>query len=239
MTKTFTAQTFKYSFLRNGNIKLGDSMATWSTLMGSHDINIPELGQAVKGTCQNCAGCEKDCYVKKSYRYPSVKYSHARNTLGLRNAIDKVFKDLDAQLKKAKNKIKIVRLNQSGELENEDQFGRWCRLAENHPETKFYIYTKMYDLVIPGLLAGKVPSNFTILFSIWHDQGAAEYEMVKHLKNVKAFIYDDGEDLTVEPKVYCAAYDSNGKLNHEETCQKCGKCYVNVDAWKEVGCKAH
>lgn len=235
----FNKDTFKYRFLRDGNIKLGDSMATWSTLMGSKNVRIPELGFDVKGTCGNCEGCEKDCYVKKSYRYPSVKYSHARNTIGLREAVDKVFTDLDRQLTRAKKKIKIVRLNQSGELESEDQFGRWCKLAASHPETKFYIYTKMYDYVIPGLISGKVPSNFVVLFSVWHEVGKAEYEMVKHLKNVKAFIYDDGAELAVKPTVYCAAYDEHGKLNHDETCQKCGKCYVPVETWKEVGCKAH
>lgn len=237
----FDKNTFKYRFLRDGNIKLGEDIATWSTLYSDEDIFIKQLGYAVKGTCGNhCGVCKKNCYVRKSYgRYPSVPYGHARNTIGLRDVPEKVFRDLDKQLSGARKKIKVVRLNQSGELESEDQFGRWCKLAANHPETKFYIYTKMFDLVLPGLLAGKVPGNFTILFSVWHDVGAKEYELVKHLKNVKAFIYDDAEKLEVAPQVYCKAYNDKGKLDHSETCGKCCKCFVNTDAWKTIGCKAH
>lgn len=235
----FNASTHKYSFIREGNIKLGGSMATWSTLMGDEEIEIPTLDMKVRGTCQNCTSCKDSCYVKKSYRYPSVKLGHARNTLGLRQDENKVFSDLDKQLNHAKKPIKIVRLNQSGELESEAQFGRWCRLAANHPTTKFYIYTKMYEYVIPGLLAGKVPENFIVLFSIWHENGKAEFEMVKHLKNVKAFVYDDDEQLSVTPTIYCEAYDKNGKLNHNQSCETCGRCFVPINNWQIVGCHAH
>ena len=236
----FNASTHKYKFLRDGNIKLGETMATWSTLMGDEEIDVPALGRKVKGTCQNCSSCKHDCYVAKSYRrYPSVPYGHARNTLGLRFAEDKVFADLDKQLFRARKPIRIVRLNQSGELESEEQFGRWCRLAANHPNTKFYIYTKMFDYVIPGLLAGKVPSNFIVLFSVWHDKGAAEFEMVKHIRNVKAFVYDDGKQLAETPTVYCEAYDAKGHLDHNHSCETCGRCFVPVESWKIVGCHAH
>ena len=236
---TFNEQTYSYHFNRNGNIKLGDTMATWSTLMGDSEYNVPKLGRKVNGTCQNCSSCKDSCYVKKSYRYPSVVYSHARNALGLRNAEDKVFADLDKQLTRAKKPIKIVRLNQSGELESEEQFGRWCHLAKNHPGTKFYIYTKMYEYVIPGLLAGKVPENFIVLFSVWHDVGVKEYDMVKHIRNVKAFVYDDSTELNVGPTVYCEAYDAKGHLDHNHTCETCGRCFVPVANWKVVGCHAH
>lgn len=235
----FDPNTFKYKFLRDGNIKLGDSIATWSTLKGDEEIWIEQLGLKVLGTCKNCSVCTKDCYVNKSYvRYPTVPYGHARNTLGLRLAFDKVFKDLDNQIKRARNPIKIVRINQSGEVEDQKQMLGWCNLAKNNPKTIFYMYTKMYDIATEVLLSNKVPNNLVILFSIWHDLGVKEFEAVRHLPNVKAFVYDDG-NIQIKPQVYCKAYDDKGHLNHEETCQQCGKCFGKNPKMQIVGCKGH
>lgn len=235
----------KFQFLPNGNIKLGAQIWSWSTLKGNDFYKVG--GVEVLGTCGNCGACDNSCYVNASYNIhgKSVIPSHAKNTNGLRYNMAEVFRQLDEQITKRNNsknprtkKIELVRLNQSGEIENEDQFFMWCMLAERHPETKFYIYTKMYDIVTPVLLAGQVPTNLVVLFSVWHDVGVNEYNAVKHLKNVKAFVYDDGE-LEVTPDTYCKAYDNAGHLDHNITCDKCQKCFnVNMNK-KVIGCKAH
>lgn len=235
----------QFKFLPNGNIKLGAAIWSWSTLMGDYDYYVD--GQKIKGTCGNCGACKNDCYVKASYNIhgKSVIPSHAKNTIGLRENLAEVLRQLDQQITRrnsSKNprtkRIDTVRLNQSGEIENENQFFMWCELAVHHPEVKFYIYTKMYDIVTPILEAGGVPENLVVLYSVWHDVGVNEFKRVAHIKNVKAFVYDDGR-LDITPDTYCMAYDAAGHLDHDITCDKCQKCFKPNLKRKIIGCKAH
>lgn len=237
---SFNPSKHKYSFNLSGNIKIGN-IASFSTLMGDYIYNgMDKELKDIKGTCKNCSCCKKSCYVRASYRFPSVIHSQAINTWGMRNELDKVEMDLAEQIEKLN--IKIVRLNQSGELENEEQFAMWCRLAEHFNNVKFYIYTKMYSIVEPFLKKGLVTSNFTINYSIWHDVGVKEFKNVEKYQNVKAFIYDDGINLNLNPVAYCPAYtkpngEKKAKMNHNITCEKCRLCIDKKI--KIIGCLDH
>lgn len=249
-TVEFDPTTYTYVF-RKGNIKLGKSgkLVTWSTLMSDKDIFIPNLGYSIKGTCPKGCTCAPNCYVKKSYnRFPlSSPFGHAKNTLGLRTCPDKVFADLNKQLvnnennKNIKNKIKIVRINQSGDIETEYELYSWCELAKKHPKIKFYLYTKNYavaeECIINGYVGG-LPDNFHILYSIWQNNGVKEFERVKNYRNVHAFIYSDGKE-GISTTNYCPAYDKKGKMNHKYTCETCGKCFSKAAINKMVACFDH
>ncbi len=222
------------------NIKLG-KMASWSTVYGTKPIFVKRMNGYVVGTCgQECGkkgACEEVCYVDKSYWKPDVVFGHARNTIGLRQTPEKVFKDLDQQLTRSKT-ITTVRLNQSGELESTEEFLRWCLFAKRHPNVKFFIYTKQYKYVETPLLDGLVPKNFRINYSIFKKHGVVEFNKVKHLENVSCFEYDDGKgvEIPIAKKDYCPAY-MDGKLNHDIPCNVCRKCIDrNV---KCIGCKSH
>lgn len=225
----FDPDTYEYHFSLSGNTKVGDHVATWSTPMGNYVIeNLPAPLTNTKGTCKNCKECKLSCYVRSSYRYPNVIFSQAINAWGLRHALKKVETDLAKQLLKHP-KVDTIRLNQSGELENACQMAMWCRLAKKFPERKFYIYTKMYGLVGKFLERGDVPPNFTILFSVWHDMGVEEYKKYSKHPNVKAFVYDDGKDMSLPTKCYCPAYKVIGKtgkakMDHSVTCGTCRLC---------------
>ena len=225
-----------------GNIKTGKSIGTWSVLYGNKSHFIKKLGFSVLGTCgKNCEACQKECYVKKSYRYDSVKYRHALNTMALRQDTFKTVITLHEQLKRKRKPFEIVRINQSGEIENAKQLYMWISLAILHKETQFYIYTKNYgvlETVINSLES--LPNNFTILVSIWHDIGTDTYNKYKHLPNIKAFVYDDNEyKYDFEIQTYCKAYNDRGKLDHNITCDKCKKCFNRLNSCKVIGCKAH
>ena len=244
-----------------GNIKLGKTTATWSVLYGDAEHYVKALGMSVTGTCgHHCAACGHcaegkkwaPCYVAKSYRYGSVIYRHAINTLALRENAQKVYEDLKKQISRKRIPLVFVRVNQSGEFEDVEQILIWLKLAKDFPKIKFWFYTKAYELIIPLLLAGDVPSNVTVLISIWHEQGIAEFKQVEHLSNVKAFVYCDknknpenGWDLEenaahgINIGTYCKAYDENGKLNHAITCEKCKKCMNRKTSCKVIGCKDH
>lgn len=238
----FNPMNHRFVFDTNyDNIKLG-RIASWSTIYGTKPVYVKKMNGYVQGTCgKECGnkkdGCEEHCYVDKSYWKPAVVFGHARNTIGLRKVPEKVFKDLDLQLSRSKV-IDKVRLNQSGDLESENEFLMWCRLAQKHPNVKFYIYTKQYKFVERALLAGMAPMNFQVNYSVWHKKGLTEFNKVKHIKNVSAFVYDDGELYIDIPKNnYCKAYDESGKLDRSKSCAICGKCYNHL--FKVIGCKDH
>lgn len=234
-------------FNKSGNIKLGN---TWnfSTVYGDEIKSIFYNGvkMEARGTCgKHCKGCKNDCYVKKSYRYPSVVYSHIRNTIAIRTNPVAAFNDLETAIEKARNKPDIIRINQSGELENANIFRNWCKLAAKYPKIKFWLYTKAYNIVIPELLAGAVPENMTVLISVWHNYGIKEFKKVQHLSNVKAFVYDDGfnyQDKGVNIQTYCKAYTMQGgkmSLNHNLTCDKCKKCFNRSASCQIIGSLPH
>lgn len=241
----------KAKIVGNGNIKLGNNIGTWSTLYGDKEYETP-FGM-VKGTCSGrCSACSKSCYVRKSYRYGSVIKRHAANTIAMRENINKCFGDLNLQLSRKRKPFDWVRIDQSGEIENEEQFQGWIWLAKNHPESHFYVYTKAYDFVIPEILKRNVPNNMTILISVWHDQGIMEYMMLKHIPNVKAFVYMDKNtdkengwgieeyaSKGIDIRTTCKAYGEDGKLDHNITCEKCQKCMNRVGNCKVVGCNDH
>lgn len=225
----------KARFIKHGNIKLGN-MWTFSTLYGSKEYNT-EYGK-VSGTCGHyCKGCESACYVRKSYRYPSVINSHAINTLALINDIMETEKTLIAQIKNARKKPSVIRIHQSGEMINRYEMAMWINIAKEFPQITFYTYTKAFDIVEPFLL--ELPLNFYINISVWHEYGIKEFkEMAKH-PNIKAFAYMDGFDYSAHGlniQTTCKAYEG-GKLNHAITCDKCKKCFA--DTFKIIGCEDH
>ena len=230
--------TIQARFKKNGNIKLGN-MWTYSKLY-HHKEFITKYG-LIKGTCGiYCNGCCDSCYVKKSYRYGSVINGHARNTLAFRMDLNKAFADLNSFIDRAKKKPDFIRINQSGEIESTTELKGWIYSAIMHKNIKYYLYTKNFDVLKDVLKTDKLPENITILISVWHEYGIKEYNEFKHLKNIKAFVYDDGYDyskhgLTIE--TYCHAYDKNGKLNHDVTCDVCRKCIDRT--CKVIGCYEH
>lgn len=257
LAKLIKNETFKKFVLKkcrycsNGNIKLGKQILTWSKLYHhkEHEIAdiMPGINVTCKGSCKKeyCNGCCNTCYVKKSYDLHgySVKKGHAWRTLATRFWIDELEQELDGQLTRKRNKAEIIRLDQSGELETLKEFIMHVNIAKKHPETVFFIYTKAFDIVINYMLEHEhdFPKNFIILISIWNEYGIKEYNMVKHMDNVKAFVVRTGFDYKqygIIPTCVCEAY-INGKLNHSETCYKCKKCFDNDKKHKVILCDEH
>lgn len=235
--------------VKNGNIKIGRTMWSWNKLAGSGTI------AGCKGTCgEHCKGCydEKNpkkspCYVFKSYNiygwdHSSVVKGHVRNTNIMRDDINKAFKEIQLQLKRAKKKPSAVRIHASGELESAQELRKWIETAAMFPDIPFYVYTKAYEILDEVLSENNnntIPKNFFINISIWHDSGVEAYNRWKRLDCVRAFVYDDGYNYGNDLKIdcYCPAYDENGKLHHDLTCDRCKICFQNKA--KVCGCYAH
>ena len=235
--------------VKNGNIKIGQTMWSWNKLAGSGEI------AGCKGTCgEHCSGCynaenprKSPCYVFKSYVMrgwdtSSVVKGHVRNTNIMRNDINHAFSDIRLQLARAKKRPSAIRIHASGELESAQELREWIKTAEMFPEIPFYVYTKAYEIldeVLSEMSNDTMPSNMFINVSIWHENGIDVYNKWKHLNCIRAFVYDDGYEYGDKLKIdcYCPAYDKNGKLHHDLTCDKCKICFQRKA--KVCGCYNH
>lgn len=245
----------KCGFTKKGNTKLGGRMWVFSKLYGSKAYFSEFFNAWVLASCFGCCeGCEGSCYVAKSYLFrPSVIVGHAKRTFAMRYLTKELFEYLDGQMTRARKKPEQVRIDQSGEIETKEEFIGWVELARKHPETQFYIYTKRFDIVCPILDEygdENIPENFVVLFSVWHTYGLDIYKKYEHFRCVKAFVYLDPKakgGWGVEEyakhgliiQTFCKAYDINGRMNHEITCDKCQKCIECRKNAKVIGCFDH
>ena len=253
----------------DGNTKVGKNIATFSTLPGDETFVTEKYG-AVTGTCSGvceyCWKCKKKkkngepgklppCYVAKSHRHTSVVESQSRNTLAIRTDVHAACAQLTKQALGRKNPDQVYRIHQAGEIPEGDLgwkvFDEYCNFSKAVGKTT-YIYSKRHSVTIPGLLEGKVPENFTINVSIWHEQGIEEFLRVAHLPNVKAFVYMDKNTDPVNGWGFeeylahgilvtttCKAYGKDGKMNHDITCSVCKKCFNRLASCKVIGCWDH
>lgn len=231
-------------FNKKGNTKIG-AIWSFSTLMGNESVHIDYNGFVadIVGTCGGyCEGCKKSCYVRNSYRYPSVKYGHAWNTIAIRDDIASAFLDLKGQIERARNKPEAVRIHVSGEFENIYELIMWDALARTFPNVRFYVYSKAYDIMEEYLNNYIKPENLVINVSVWHEYGIEFYKKYAHMEGIRAFVYNDGFNygefgLYADSK--CPAYDENGKTIEGVTCQKCGLCMGKRENRKVTFCNAH
>lgn len=257
----------KATIAEQKNVKLG-KMGSWAMLFGDTEWYIPELQRTCKGTCgKHCKGCyasedprKSACYVAKSYaRHTarengevgnivngkcSVKYGHAIRTIAMTEHKNELLESLDKQLSNKKEKFKIIRINESGELTCYMDLKFWITLARLHTETTFYVYTKNYEAVRTALKRDIIPVNFFINISVWHECGIKEWHEFKENAQIRAFVLVDDEwtkekyaEHGLQIESMCAAYDSKGKMNHAVTCEKCAKCFSNSN--KCCGCYEH
>ena len=194
----------------------------------------------VKYTKRNADGTTGNILINKC----SVKLGHAYRTIAMTMFRDDLLLSLDKQLNKMRKKLDIIRINESGELTCYEDLNLWCELSRRHPETVFYLYTKNYKVVRKALINGIVPENLFINISIWHEFGIAEYLEMKDHPQIRAFCLIDKEwtkadyySKGIEITSICGAYNKEGKMNHEVTCDKCKKCFSRNH--KCTGCYEH
>lgn len=200
-----------------GNSKIGEGIASFSTLPGNADhlLYTKEKGLLtdIPGTCSRfCDQCAKDgaCYAWRDakLRNRTVIPAWGENTLLLRSG--RLWEELDAflTLKNAKAikalragvplqearklaNVKILRQHVSGEIESVDDLRHWVAIARKHVETVIYVYTKNFDALGEYLDGGEdFPENYVVNVSQWHgvaDEFLAKYSWAK----LNVFTYDD------------------------------------------------
>lgn len=247
--------------ISQGNSKVGKGIWTFSTLPGNADhllvLKDGRLLTDIAGTCsKHCEGCfNGGCYAVNSARlhHNAVIQAWGQNTLMLRSgavwkAIDEF---IDQKNKKYKEtgklddrRVKIWRINVSGELESCADVKNWNERAKLHPEVIFSVYTKNYEAIDQFLdnnaeNVNKIAPNFIINISQWHH--CADAFLAKYPKNTfNIFEYDDsnrksnqlpqGDIDRLLDMHHCPAVTKEGKHAKTKngdpiTCDMCQRCY--------------
>jgi hypothetical protein len=126
------------------------------------------------------------------------------------------------------NIISVFRWHVGGEFFSKEYMQAVYEFCANHPETRFYAYTKRFDWLEE--LNEFKPSNLIINVSIWHKN-------YNNPLNYPEFIYDDGTEKELENVPHCPAVD---KAGHETgiTCSKCRRCF-KAKAGDKIAVYAH
>ena len=188
--------------------------------------------------CVDCSNCEKKCYaISMIKRYEKACIARIENTMQLREDMTAHFKAIYDTI--IKDKIKIVRYTDSGEIENYLQFVKLVNLALSLPSTNFYLYTKNYAVLREFFGEDKeLPKNMVVLISVWGNLGKSEFREFEKHRNIKAFAVNSD----IQCNAVCPAYRNvNGKvkLDKRMTCAECGFCWGKYPKIKVIKCLEH
>ena len=136
--------------VNKGNRKLGSILS----------INLP----AIK-TCVSDAPCKKTCYATRgAFKYPNVINCYDNNLKLIIEDIKQVKIDILNQVPYNG----YLRLHSSGDFYNREYLEMFVEIARLLPNLHIMGYTKKYEMINQFIKDGnKLPSNFTIIFSLW------------------------------------------------------------------------
>lgn len=112
------------------------------------------------------------------------------------------------------------RLHESGDFFCTAYVDMWLRIMANHPDVRFYTYTKQFDIIRQRLQEILATKNFSLMLSAWTGLPLPQ-DLVDAGFGV-AYCDDGIEDRIPQNAWHCKATASNS-----ETCMTCGyKCAV-------------
>ena len=130
------------------------------------DENTNEL--IVVNTCPGAGSCKVECFAMKGgkIQFEGPWLSDGRILTYLLNDPDGFFNKLSEEISKEEKKAQkgqyrlTIRWHDAGDFFSPEYMDMAFKLAGNHPDTKFYAYTK-----IAGAVKAQKPSNFMINWS--------------------------------------------------------------------------
>ena len=129
------------------------------------DENTNEL--IIVNTCPGAGSCKVDCFAMKGgkVQFQGPWLSDGRILTYLLNDPEGFFNQLKAEISKevskSKGKYKVsIRWHDAGDFFSPEYLDLALKMAEKHPDVKFYAYTKM-----AGAALAKKPDNFIINWS--------------------------------------------------------------------------
>jgi hypothetical protein len=100
---------------------------------------------AVK-TCLNCKDCKATCYAMQAQiQYPNTRVFRETNLHLFLNNREILSNLIKMQLSRARTTV--VRLHGSGEFFSQDYIEFWADIISQFPEIRFYVYTKVEQIL--------------------------------------------------------------------------------------------
>lgn len=186
---------------------------------GLYDGSTPEclsMLPPIDGTCNtNCPGC----YAKAMTRYPVVFLKFYLNTIEMRNDPERFISLIEKEIFSGNplTSPRVIRLHDSGDIDNIDYCKAVMGLIERHPETRIGTYTKRND-IIDEYGIENLPGNLSLNCSPWKN-------ICMPIGNLPQFIYDDGTQPELDKLPHCPAITKDGKKTGI-TCKQCLHCYT-------------
>lgn len=208
-----------------GNNKVGEMIGI-NTLAGESPY-VKKDGTVlctIKGTCEGCCEeCEPECYARNYImrKHNTCLPAYIKNTAIMRKDLQNFVDQIVNVCRKAKEKYKYVRYHESGEFETLMQMVGVNDVAIRVPRKRYYFYSKKFRYMEIIEESGGFADNVSALASIWYTKGKRNYDNPYHFPE---FIYDDGSVPELDHIFHCPAVFIDGSMNHNITCQKCGRC---------------
>lgn len=170
--------------------------------------------------------CITDCYARKAeIAYKQVLPARVENYLMSRRAdfVELMTNDILKIARGTKKAHIVVRIHESGDFYSKAYAEKWLQIMENCKTDKrirFIAYTKSY----PYFDGVKLPKNFSLRFSVWHDTTpAALAAQKKNNWNIYTAVpkFEKGDNFS-----RCRCKD----------CATCKHCWQN---YKDIRCEIH
>lgn len=139
-------------------------------------------------TCPNAGACAKGCYaLAGAYRFSNVARAFEARLVAtqLKSFSNKMI----AAIKKVR--AEQIRIHDSGDFYNEEYVNKWISVMQAMPQVKFYAYTKMVSLFKRLDAEGKIPENFTVVYSY----GGTEDKLIEPMSDRHSLVFDSIEQL--------------------------------------------
>lgn len=119
----------------------------------------------VVSTCPMAGDCAKVCYAcQGGYGFKSSMVAHTRNLQAWHDNRDRLQADIIAAIG-SKRKLRAFRIHDSGDFFSLTYTLWWIEIMEACPDVQFYAYTKRVKMFKQLASAGKLPANFTVIYS--------------------------------------------------------------------------
>ena len=191
-----------------------DAPRVWIGWKGNRKLSWPTFNLPAGRTCPNAtAECKRRCYAAKAEAlYLPVLPCRSANftaTKSSRRFVEEVCRQID----KRRRVPEIFRIHESGDFYSKRYFRCWVEIARRNPETRFFAFTKVFDL-----FDEERPSNLTLIASLFYDDDRKAPKGAPVFRTVRK-----GETA---PGIRCAG-----------NCDSCGVCPFaedEVEIWTEL-----
>lgn len=174
-------------------------------------------------TCPSAGLCKNFCYAcQGGYIFKSGMVAHARYLQAWINDRERLANGIISEIR-SKRKLAAFRIHDSGDFFSHEYTEWWLDIIQRIPEVPVYAYTKRVKLFKRLEKGGRIPDNFTVIYSYGgKEDDAIDPEVDRHSRvfssheEMEAAGYSDTthDDANgADPSIRCVGLVYHGTLN--------------------------